>query len=161
MSTKRKRMQNFIRFYKQKTGETEYKMKDVAAMAQKLGWALPVPADPIELLAQQFSQAAREEIRHDDKTGRPYRANHAYTVRHGFGEQMTFWVDIDEATRKQMNKCLVQRREQMVGDAVQLTLDADHWNAVHAKEEPIKMEMDFAEDVEWRLNAPDEGNKAA
>lgn len=74
---------------------------------------------------------------------------------------MTFWVDIDEATRRQMNKCLVQRREQMVGDAVQITLDADHWNVAHAEEEPIVMEMDFAEDVQWRLNAPDQDGKAA
>jgi hypothetical protein len=161
MATKSKLRQNFIRFYKQKTGETEVNMRDVAAMAEKMGWAMPKPTSPIDLLAQQFSQAAREEIRRDDKTGRPYRANHAYTVRHGFGEQMTFWVDIDEANRKQMTKCLVQRREQMVGDAVQLTLDADHWNTVHATEEPIVMAMDFAEDVQWRLNAPEEDGKAA
>ena len=55
-----------------------------------------------------------------------------------------------------MQKCLVQRREQMVGDALQLTLDADHWNSVNPSEAPIQMPLDFGPDVEWRKNGPAE-----
>jgi hypothetical protein len=66
------------------------------------------------------------------------------------------WVDIDEAPRKIMLKSLVNRREQMVGDGLQLTLDADHWNNIHPSEEPIVMPLDFTDDVEWRKNGPDE-----
>lgn len=53
-------------------------------------------------------------------------------------------------------KSLKQRREQMVGDAVQLTLDWTHWNRVNPAEEPIELPLDFQPDVEWELNAPDE-----
>lgn len=74
---------------------------------------------------------------------------------------MTLWADIDLAPRPFAKKAFVQRREQMVGDAVQLTLDADHWNAVNPTEEPINMVMDFTDDVEWRLNAADEEDEAA
>ena len=43
----------------------------------------------------------------------------------------------------------------MVGDAVQLTLDMQHWNNKNPNEEPIVIPVDFTEDVEWRQNAPD------
>jgi len=69
---------------------------------------------------------------------------------------MTFWVDIDEAPRKHMHKSLVNRREQMVGDGLQLTLDSDHWNSINPNEEPINLPIDFTDDIEWRKNAPDE-----
>lgn len=51
-------------------------------------------------------------------------------------------------------KSLTGRRQQMVGDAFQLALDADHWNNVHSNEEPIQIQMDFTDDVEWAMNAP-------
>jgi hypothetical protein len=50
----------------------------------------------------------------------------------------------------------------MVGEAVQLTLDIDHWNRVNASEDPITMPMDMGPDVDWRLNAPpEEGEEKA
>ncbi len=55
-----------------------------------------------------------------------------------------------------MHKSLQLRREQMVGDGLQLTFDADHWNNIHPGEEPIVMELDFTLDVEWRKNGPQE-----
>ena len=60
-----------------------------------------------------------------------------------------------------MLKSLVQRREQMVGDGLQLTLDALHWNSIHPSEEPINLPLDFTDDVEWRINAPDEEKKVS
>jgi hypothetical protein len=112
-----------------------------------------MPADPLDILAKQFSDAAREEIKHDKVTGEPYRVNHAVTTRYG-NEPFTIWIDIDEAPRPSMHKSLVQRREQMVGDGLQLTLDAEHWNRIHSGEEPIQMLLDLGPDVEWRKNAP-------
>jgi hypothetical protein len=82
------------------------------------------------------------------------------TVRRG-SQQLALWVDIDEAPRKPILKCLIQRREQMVGDGLQLTLDADHWNSIHPEEEPIELPLDLGPDVEWRKNAPDENRKAS
>jgi len=57
----------------------------------------------------------------------------------------------------------MQRREQMVGDAVSLSDDADHWNRVHPSEEPIQIPLDFEFDVMLRRNAPpdDEEQQAA
>jgi len=49
----------------------------------------------------------------------------------------------------------------MVGEAVQLTLDVNHWNSVNPFEDPIFMPMDFSDDVDERLNAPDDGEMAA
>ena len=74
---------------------------------------------------------------------------------------MTLWTDIDEAPRHIAHKSFIQRREQMVGDAVQLTFDAMHWNRVNQNEEPIVMPMDFTDDVKWRINAPDQDTEAA
>ena len=74
---------------------------------------------------------------------------------------MTLWVDIDEAPRKSMLKSLVQRREQMVGDGLQLTLDAMHWNSIHHNDEPINLPLDLTDDVQWRLNAPEDDAKAS
>ncbi len=160
MATKRKQMQNLIRYYKDKTGKTEVDMKEVARFAASMGWKLPTPKDPLDRLAEEFTQAARDEIRHDQTTGKPYRANHAVPVTQG-KVQYHLWIDIDEAPRKLIYKSLVMRREQMVGDGVQLTLDAHHWNNINPEKEPIQIPLDFTEDVEWRLNAPDEKEEAA
>jgi hypothetical protein len=126
------------------------------------GWPPPAPISPAERLAKEFSQAAREETRQDGKTGQPYRVYHAVKLDgHGQG---VFWVDIDEAPRKHMVKSVFARREQVVGDMVQLTLDLDHWNRVNPKEQPIILKKDLTPDVNERLASADgsaEGEEAA
>jgi hypothetical protein len=160
MANKVQMMQRLIRHYKDETGEKEVDMHKVAQFAVGKGWSLPAPTNPMDALAKQFSKAARQEIRRDNETGRPYRANHAVTSSQG-SSQLTFWVDIDEAPRRVIHKSLINRREQMVGDGLQLTLDADHWNSVNPAEEPITIPMDFTDDIEWRKNTPDEESEAA
>lgn len=107
------------------------------------GWEKPIPKSPEELLADQFTKAARAEMRNDRATGRPYRANHALPVKQGV-ETLHLWIDIDEAPRPQMHKSSVFRREQMVGDGLQLSYDADHWNTINPDEEKIQLEMDLS-----------------
>lgn len=141
--------------FREETGENSVNMHDVAKFAVGKGWKLPTPKSPIDILAEQFSKAAREEYRRDDVTGRPYRANLAVVVNQGKpGEQYTLWTDIDSAPKTVAKKSFQQRREQMVGDAVHLADDVDHWNRVNQNEEPITLELDFGPDVEWRRNAP-------
>ncbi|WP_121325007.1 hypothetical protein [Paraburkholderia sp. RAU2J] len=111
-------------------------------------------------LTEQFSEGAREETRRDEVTGSPYRVNLAVTTWQG-KEQMTLWTDIDAAPRHIAHKSLVQRREQMVGDAVQLTFDVMHWNRINDVEDPINMPLDLTDDVEWQINAPDKDAEAA
>lgn len=55
-----------------------------------------------------------------------------------------------------MFKSVVTRREQMVGDGLQLTLDLMNWNSIDPDKQPIELPMDLTFDIELRLNAPDE-----
>lgn len=161
MATKLQERQRFIRYYKEQTSKAEIDMHEVARFAETMGWRLPVPPKPIDLLAKQFADAAREEIRHDKKTKRPYRANLAITTRLSDGTQLSLWIDTDEAPRHKMIKALTLYREQMVGEAVIATNTAEHWNSVNPKQQAIAFPTDFTDDVEWRKNAPDEGEKAS
>ncbi|MCP4680652.1 MAG: hypothetical protein GY854_35250 [Deltaproteobacteria bacterium] len=153
MANKTARLQRMIRLYKEETGNLEVDMKQVALFAKDKGWPMAEPKDPVDILAHDLAKAAREEIRRDEATGRPYRANHAVPAP---GGQYTFWVDIDERPpRKHMLKSLMNRREQMVGDGLQLTYDAEYWNSINPIEEPIQIELDFTFDVELRKHAGD------
>ena len=158
--TKAHEMQLTIKRYREETGKDSVDMHDVAKYAAGMGWPLPKPKTALERLAEQFSSAAREEIRRDEITGKPYRANLAVTTWQG-NTQMTLWTDIDVAPRHIAHRSFQQRREQMIGDAVQLTFDVMHWNRVNEKDAPIDMPMDFTDDVQWLLNAPDDNEKAA
>lgn len=158
--SRRKEMQRLIRAYKDETKVTEIDMKKVAKWAAGRGWPLPLPPDPLDLLARQFTDAAREVVEYDKKTGKPYRVYHALKTSHG-GTQLHFFVDIEEATRTQMHVSLGLRREQMVSDGLMLSYDQDHWNAAHPSEEPIQLPMDLSFDIELRKNAPDEDEGAA
>jgi hypothetical protein len=153
-------MQRFIRHYKSETGEHELDMHKVAEFAAKMGWRLPTPPSAIDLLAKQFTEAARDEINYDSKTGKPYRVYHAIPVKNGQQLSLFVYIDIDEAPRNSMLKSLVNRREQMVSDGLQLTFDMEHWNRINPKEEPIELPMDLTLDIEWRKNAPGD-DKAA
>ncbi len=154
MANRTQKLQRMIRLYKDETGELEVDLKKVALFAKDKGWPMAEPKDPVDLLAKELARAAREETRHDDATGRPYRANHAVP---GPGGQFTFWVDIDEKpSRKHMLKSLMNRREQMVGDGLQLTYDAEHWSSINPAEEPIQIELDFTFDIELRKHTVDE-----
>ena len=149
-----------IRAYKDATGNTDVDMREVAKFAVGMGMALPEPMSAIDRLAHKFARVARTEMRHDKATGRPYRANHAYPTKRD-GEQTHLWIDIDQAPRDKMYRSLQTRREQMVGDAVQLDLDAEHWNRINLDDEPIIMQMDFTLDVAWRKHAPGQDEKAS
>jgi hypothetical protein len=106
------------------------------------------------MLAKQFTEAAREEVEYDKKTGRPFRVYHALKVSHG-GTQLHLFVDIEEATRDQMLVSLVNRRDQMVSDGLMLTYDQDHWNDQHPAQEPIQLPMDLTFDIELKKYADD------
>jgi hypothetical protein len=144
------------------TGEKDVDMHKVVAFAVRRNLdRLPAPQDPLERLAKEYSAAAREEIRYDNETRRPYRANHCFSVVEN-GKQMHLWLDIDDdAPRHKMVKARNGRREQMIGDGLQLTLDLEHWNRINPTEEPITADMDLTDEIEWRKNAPNEDEKAS
>ncbi|MFA4826604.1 MAG: hypothetical protein WC593_15755 [Methanoregula sp.] len=149
MANKQILAQRMYRLYKEKTGIKEVDPKEVAKFALEHGWTPPKPISILDRVAKEFTQAMRVEMRYDKKTRKPYRANHAVEYKQGH----FFWVDIDEAERHHMQKSLISRREQMVGDGYSLTLDADHWNGVNPGEQPINVPMDFREDIAERKAA--------
>lgn len=161
MATKRQELARWIHEYRRVTKIKEVDHHELAMWLKKRGWPMPVPADPIDLLAKQLSEAARHETREDRTTGEDYRAYHAFTVPQPNGQQLTLWVDIDEATRLQMWKSGVNKREQMVGEALRHTIDFEHWNRINPDQEPLQFPLDFTDDVEWRRNAPNEDEKAS
>jgi hypothetical protein len=158
--SKRQERQRFIRHYKDTTGDREIDMHKVAAFAKSSGWKMPTPPSDIELLAKQFADDAQAERRYDTGTGKPYRVYHALPVASG-QLNLFVYVDIDEATRNQMLKSAVNRREQMVSDGYNLTLDLDHWNSANSDEEPIQLPMDLAFDIELRKAADDDDGRGA
>lgn len=149
----KKQLQKIIALYRIKTGETELDSRKMAEFAVKNGIDLPRPKDPLDLLAHEISVAAREELRRDEKSKRPYRAYHSLPIEHADGQVSFVFVDIEDATRPQMHRSLNKRREQMIGDALRLTDDADRWNSKHPELEPLQFPLDFGPDVEWRRAA--------
>ncbi len=148
-------LQRLIRLYREETGESALDMSAVAIWLERRGIRMPSVPTPRALLERELRRAAREEHRYDSK-GRPYRAYHAISESTA-GQQRWWWFDIDDDVPKQrMEKSLNQRREQMVGDAVALVRDADHWNDLHPDQEPIQTTLDFGPDVLWAKAAQDE-----
>jgi len=160
--TRHEEMQAFVRYYKRINKKTAVSMAEVAVAAISEGWPEPPPVSGVERLAKQFSDAEREEIRHDQKTKHPYRANLAITERLKDGKQRALWIDTDEADREQMIFAMAKYREQMIGEAVIGTNTVNHWNRVHPDQLPLPFDTDLKEEVQWRLNAPpdDEDEKA-
>ena len=148
-------LQKLIRLYREETGKSELDMHEVALFCFSKGWPFPVPKSPADMLAALLRDAARQVVRTDKESGRPYRGYHAVPS----DSQGTFyWIDIDdpETTFGNMRKSMVRRREQMVDDGVQLSLDLDHWNSIRPVEEHITLPMDLELDIEWRKNAMDD-----
>lgn len=156
-------LQKVIRLYRDETGRTELDLHEIARFALGKGWPMPKPKSPIDMLAAQIRDAARQEVRKDKKSGRAYRAYHAVPARDANGQGMFYWVDIDDpaTTYTNMRKSMVRRREQMVDDGVMLSLDQDHWNGGRPAEEQINLPLDFTQDVEWRKNGLDDEDEAA
>lgn len=157
--SKRQDRQRFIRHYRDVTGEREVDMHKVAAFAKRRGWAMPQPPSDVELLAKYFADDAQAERKYDQETGKPYKAYQAIPVNSG-QLNLFVYVDTDEATRPQMLKSAVIRREQMVSDGYNLTLDLDHWNSVNPDKETIALPMDLTLDIEIRKAADDDDEVA-
>jgi hypothetical protein len=105
--------------------------------------------DPRDILASQMAAALREEIQTDEK-GRRYRVNHAVRVTND-GVQHTFWAVMGFAPHDHMEKAFAQRREQVIGDLVQLKTDVDVYNDLNKGERPkIQLVLDFVDDVAER-----------
>lgn len=148
--------QKIIRMYMEQPGKSGVDMKDVAQWAIDHGLLpVPKPRSPVDMLASTLARAAQQERRTDEATGRPYRAYHSVTVHVPEGSNYALWYDIDSAPRPAMVKSSSQRRTGIINDAVQLSLDLDHWNRVNPDEDPIHEGFDLDDEVEWEKHARD------
>lgn len=142
MPSYQQQLQQYFHAYEKEQGFRPSSLQDVAGwMIQKGYWEIR-ESDQIKRCASDLADALRNEYR-TDPLGRRYRVNHA--VR---GSQGTFWADLDKAPRRHMEKAFAQRRQQIVGDCVQLTTDVYVYNDKNQKEEPINLVLDFTHDVE-------------
>lgn len=117
----------------------------------KHGWRPPRPRTAKELLIRDIGRAMRAEYRRDEVGGFDYRANVAFRIFKEDGEQLTFWYDADRAPRRDVQKALMQRRNQIFGDVMGLANDRDHFNRVRGPTEgQIEITFDFNMDVEER-----------
>lgn len=117
--------------------------------AVKVGLLILPSIDPYAVLAGQMAQALREEYQTDHK-GRRYRVNHAVRVTKS-GVQYTFWSSLGFAPHSHMEKAFAQRRDQIIGDCLQLKTDVDVYNDLNqGKQPPIQLVLDFTDDVAER-----------
>jgi hypothetical protein len=120
----------------------------VAEWAYRNGCHKPNVKTVIDSIAADIAQSFREEYRTDAR-GRRYRAKHAATQKFGT-KTLSLWGDMDDpnAPHEHFVKSFAQRRQQIVGDCVQLKTDVDVYNDLRIPNEPIQVVLDFTYDVE-------------
>ena len=102
----------------------------------------------IQLCKRDFARSMREQY-HTDPQGRQVRTFHAVKTTVA-GIQQVFWDDMREAPTGHMQLALQQRRNQIVGDCVQLKRDVDSYNDNNTFGENVQMEFNFIYDIAER-----------
>ena len=148
-------VKDYVERYQRENGDDA--LMDPHAIAE---WALgrglhkPNPKTIIDAIAADIAQVFREEYR-VDRYGRRYRAMHATTERRG-NKTLSLWGDMDDpnAPHSHFVKSFAQRRNQIVGDCLQLKTDVDVYNDKRQLVEPVQIPLDFTLDVEELQQRP-------
>ena len=148
MITKTEELQRAWHLYESEHKHIPSSAREAVAWAVNKGILALPEIDPLDVLAGNMARALREEYRTDDK-GRHYRLNHAVRVTKG-GVQYTFWAIMGYAPYEHMQQAFIQRREQIVGDCMQLKTDVDVFNDLNKDNLPIQLLLNFTEDVAER-----------
>lgn len=148
MATYKEQLQRVWHQYEQKHGAVPATVRDAVQWGVRHGMIEVPDVDPLAKLSEDMATALREEYATDEK-GRRYRVNHAVRVSKA-GVQYTFWAIMKDAPRSHMQKAFIQRREQIVGDCVQLATDVEAYNDMKKDQPAIPMLFDFRDDVEER-----------
>lgn len=155
MATKSEQLQRAFHLFETEHGHLPSSAREAAKWAVDQGYIALPKIDLYDILAQDMSRALREEYKTDGK-GRRYRVNHAIRVTKG-GVQQTFWGVMGFAPHDHMEKAFAQRREQIIGDCMQLKTDVDAYNDLNKSPEKIQLVLDFTDDVaekEHQLSYP-------
>jgi hypothetical protein len=154
MATYNEQLQRVWHEYEKELGYIPASLRDALKWGVAQGMIeTPIP-DPYDKLVEDMSRALREEYA-TDRLGRRYRVNHAVRVTKG-GIQLTMWAIIGNAPRAHMQKAFIQRREQIVGDCVQLSTDVEVYNDINKEQPPIPMLFDFRDDIAERRTWDDD-----
>ncbi len=153
MATYNAQLQRTWHEYERTHGAVPATTRDAVQWGVRNGLIELPEADPFAKLAEDMAKALREEYATDAK-GRRYRVNHAVRINKA-GVQYTFWAMLKDAPREHMQKAFIQRREQIVGDCVQLATDVEVYNEMKCEEPPIPMLFDFRDDVAERRGLDD------
>ena len=153
-----KQLQRIWHTFEAKHGYAPATMRDAVKWGVVEGLMELPELDPYDRLAEDMAKALREEYG-TDALGRRYRKNHAVRITKG-GVQLTMWAVLGTAPREYMQKAFIQRREQIVGDCVQLAVDVEVYNDMNEDQPPIQMLLDFRDDVAER-RFWDEGGRSA
>lgn len=149
MPTKNERLQQVWHHYDADKDHQPTSTREAVRWAVEEGLLQLPDIDPYEELAAQMSSALRDEYATDDE-GRRYRVNHAVRITKG-GVQQTFWAVMGFAPHEHMEKAFTQRREQIVGDNLQLKIDVDVYNDLNKGKRPaIQLVLDYTDDVAER-----------
>ena len=122
-------VKDYVERYKVQTGnEGLLDPHEVAAWALHNGLHKPNVRTIIDAIAADIAQVFREEYR-TDKHGRRYRAKHAATHKKG-NKTLSLWADLDDPNvpHGHFVRSFGQRRQQIVGDCLQLKTDVDVYN---------------------------------
>lgn len=107
-------------------------------------WA-PRSTDMAQIFNKEMTDALRQEYR-IDASGRKYRAK--VCIKEKIGPvQMTLWGDSDRVTPQFFKRSVHQRRNGVSHVCHQLKQDVDHFNEYRDASEPIKLILDFTDDV--------------
>lgn len=151
MTMKNEQLQRAWHLFELENGHLPVSAREASIWAVERGLILLPDVDPYDVLADDMARALREEYATDIK-GRRYRVNHAVRVTRR-GLQYTMWAMLPTAPRAHMQRAFIQRREQVVGDLVQLATDIEVYNDMNKEIEPIQLILDFTHDVEERRAA--------
>lgn len=159
MVTKKEEMNRWIRDFREKE-KRDLSSDEIATMLEDIGWPMPKPKTPHEMLAKQVAEAQGEETVYDEVLQEHVARNICYTTEVA-GKQTTLWTDLDRATRRKMEGHKTILRDQSVGDVYQGTLKCMRWSRLHPDQPELKFEADFTPDIEWLLAAKKVRQKAA
>jgi hypothetical protein len=148
MASYNEQLQKIWHEYEKEHGYLPARPRDAVAWGAGRGMIDVPDPDPFDKLAEDMARALREEYG-TDSLGRRYRKNHAVRVNKA-GVQHTFWAILGYAPRDHMQKAFIQRREQIVGECVQLSTDVEVYNDMNKEQPPLPMLLDFRDDVEER-----------
>lgn len=158
MRSKKAEMNAWIRTFREKENR-DLSASEISTMLEQIGWPMPKPKTPHEILAKQVAAAQAEETVWDEVLREHVGRNICYHAEVE-GKTVMLWAELDPATRNKADNHKTLLREQTVGDVYHGTLKCMRWSRLHPDQEPLHFEPDFTPDIEWRLNSK-QGKRAA